>query len=124
MEHLVKSIEIPEARDQHVTDADMQRLLGGAPKRFAFMFRPGKKFGPETQALQWEHARNMFALLQAGRLASVTALMDGGDLLGVGVMEAASEAEGEALLCEDPAVRGGRLCFEISPAASFMRGEV
>ncbi len=118
METLVNSAEI------RVTDQEMQRLLGGAPKRFAFLLRPGPKFGAETQALQWEHARNMFTLLRAGRLASVTALMDGTDVLGVGVMEASSKAEVEALLREDPAIQGARLSFEILSAASFARGEV
>ena len=118
MDRLGNSTEVP------VSDEEMQRLLGSAPKRFAFLLRPGPKFGSETQALQWEHARNMFALLRAGRLTSVTALMDGTEVLGVGVLEAASKAEVEALLREDPAVRGGRLSFEILSAASFLRGEV
>jgi predicted enzyme related to lactoylglutathione lyase len=117
-------LQSPEPRSGAVTDDEMQRLLGSAPKRFAFLLRPGPKFGPETQALQWEHARNMFALLQAGRLASVTALMDGTDVLGLGVIEAASKADVETLLREDPAVSGGRLRFEIFSAASFLRGEV
>src|SRR5688572_4451712 len=107
-----------------ITDEEMQRLLGGAARRFAFVLRPGENFGPDTQGLQWEHARNMFTLLQAGTLASVTALMDGTDVLGVGVMEAASKAEVEALLREDPAVRAGRLRFEVFSTASFTRGEV
>lgn len=107
-----------------ISDAEMQTLLGGAPKRFAFALRPGPKFGQETLPLQWEHARNMFTLLRAGRLRSVTALLDGSDLLGVGVLDAASKDEVEALLREDPAVRGERLRFEVFTAASFSLGEV
>lgn len=109
---------------QPVTDEEMQRLLGAAPKRFAFLLRPGPQHGPETMGLQWEHARNMFTQLRAGALFSVTALMDGTDVLGVGVMEAASKEEAEALLREDPAVKGGRLRFEVFSAASFGRGDV
>jgi|SoiMethySBSTD1v2_1073268.scaffolds.fasta_scaffold02443_19 hypothetical protein len=118
METLVNASEI------RVTDQEMQHLLGSAPKRFAFVLRPGPAFGAETQALQWEHARNMFNLLRAGRLASVTALMDGTDVLGIGVMEASSKSEVEALLRDDPAVRGRRLSFEVLSAASFTRGEI
>ena len=44
--------------------------------------------------------------------------------LGIGVMDAASKSEVEALLRDDPAVSGGRLRFEVFSAASFMRGEV
>ena len=107
-----------------ITDEEMQRLLGGAARRFAFVLRPGENFGPDTQGLQWEHARNMFTLLQAGTLASVTALMDGTDVLGIGVMDAASKSDVQALLRDDPAVSGGRLRFEVFSAGSFMRGEV
>jgi hypothetical protein len=124
MDRLVNWLEIPVTDLARVTDEEMQRLLGGAPKRFAFVLRPGPKFGPETQGLQWEHARNMFTLLQNSRLASVTALMDGTDVLGIGVMDANSKSEVEALLRDDPAVSGGRLRFEVFSAGSFMRGEV
>jgi hypothetical protein len=120
MEPLVNAREI----DIAVNDEEMQRLLGSAPPRFAFVLRPGRRFGPETQALQWEHARNMFTLLKTGKLSSVTALMDGTDVLGIGVMEAGSKADVEALLRDDPAVRGGRLSFEVFSSASFTRGDV
>lgn len=107
-----------------VTDEELKRLLGSAPKRFAFLLRPGPEYGPQTAALQVEHVRNMFGLLRAGVLLSVTALLDGVDVLGVGVMDAASPAEVERVLAEDPAVKGGRARYEIRLAASFAQDDL
>lgn len=107
-----------------VSDAEMQSLLAGAPPRFAFVLKPGPEHGPHTMALQWEHARNMFTLLRQGVLHTVTALMDGVDVLGVGTLEASSKADAEALLARDPAVKGGRLVAEVYSAGGFVRGEV
>ncbi|MBL8939148.1 MAG: VOC family protein [Archangium sp.] len=111
-------------REGPVSDGEMQRLLGSAPKRFAFVLKPGPKHGPETMALQWEHARNMFTLLRSGALHSVTALMDGVDVLGVGTIDAASKEDVAALLAKDPAVKGGRLTFEVFAAGAFGREDV
>lgn len=103
-----------------VTDEAMQRLLGGAAKELAFVVKRGPAYDdPARQHLQWEHARNMFALLRAGKLRSVTALVDGTDVLGLGVLLVTGREEAEALLREDPGVRGGRLSFELLTAVAF-----
>jgi predicted enzyme related to lactoylglutathione lyase len=117
-------LQSPLPKSVPVPDAEMQRLLAGAPQRFAFVLKPGPAYGDKTNALQWEHARNMFTLLRTGQLRSVTALMDGRDILGIGTLEAASKADVEALLRRDPAVRGERLVFEVYAAGSFQRGEL
>lgn len=110
-------------RSEIIDDSTMQRLLGSAPHRFTFVLHRGPAYGPATDALQWEHARNMFTLLQRGVLRSVTALLDGDDVLGVGTLDAASKADVEALLAADPAVRGGRLIARVSTAAVFNRDD-
>ncbi len=107
-----------------ITDEELQRLLASAPRRFAFVFTPGPKHGPETLALQWEHARNLFQLLRAGTLHSVTALMDGTSVLGVGVMEAPSKDAVAAVLDADPAVKGGRLRYEVYAAGAFLPSDL
>lgn len=117
-------VQAPVAGDSDVSDGEMQRLLANAPKRYAFALRPGPSYGPETMALQWEHARNMFTLLRRGKLLTVTALLDGRELLGLGTMLAESKEEVEALLALDPAVKGGRLLVEVLTAASFTSGEI
>jgi len=114
----------PEAAAGPITDGEMQRLLGAAPKRFAFVLKPGPTHGAGTMELQWEHARNMFTLLRRGILHSVTALMDGQDVLGVGTLDAPSKEAVAALLASDPAVKGGRLTVEVFAAGHFGREDV
>ncbi|HET9955326.1 MAG TPA: hypothetical protein VFQ61_12515 [Polyangiaceae bacterium] len=103
-----------------VTDQVMQQLLGASPPRIVFLLRRGPRYDdPATLPLQWEHARNMFSLLRAGTLLSVTALMDGTDVLGVGVLASGTRESAEALLAQDPAVRGGRVTVQFHTGASF-----
>ena len=112
MNYLAPSIEL--------NDENMQRLLGGAKRGLAFVVRPGPSYDdPSLAHLQWEHARNMFALLRAGKLRAVSALLDGTDVLGMGLLTTDDRAEAEALLREDPGVRGGRLRFDLLTDASF-----
>jgi len=102
----------------------MQRLLGSAQPSLAFLVRKGPAFDdPALQYLQWEHARHLFTLLRNGKLRSVTALMDGTDVLGLGVLAVARE-EAEQLLRDDPGVRGGRLTMQLVNATAFAAGEV
>lgn len=115
---------IAEVNTEPVPDQTMQRLLANAEPALAFLVRKGPAFAdPSLQHLQWEHARNMFTLLRDGKLRSVTALVDGSDVLGVGVFAVARE-EAEQLLRDDPGVRGGRLTMQILNAASFAADEV
>jgi predicted enzyme related to lactoylglutathione lyase len=114
---------VNEAKNEPVTDETMQRLLGGADKNVTFLLRRGPAFDdPARQHLQWEHARNMFSLLRAGKLRMVTALMDGTDVLGVAIFNGTRE-EAEATLREDPGVRGGRLNLQLLTGVSFFAGE-
>lgn len=107
-----------------VDDATMQRLLGGATREVAFVVKRGPAYDdPASAPLQWEHARNMFHLLKTGRLRSVTALVDGTDVLGLGVLRAADRAEAERLLADDPGVRGGRLAIELLTSVTFREGD-
>jgi predicted enzyme related to lactoylglutathione lyase len=115
---------VTEANTEPVADQTMQRLLANAEPSLAFLVRKGPAFDdPSLQHLQWEHARNMFTLLRDRKLRSVTALVDGSDVLGVGVFAVARE-EAEQLLRDDPGVRGGRLTMQLFNAASFAAGEV
>ncbi len=108
-----------------VTDATMQRLLGSARPGIAFLIRRGPAFDdPATVPHQWEHGRNMFALLQAGKLRQVTALPDGTDVLGLGLFALSDRAEAEAILRADPGVRSGRLTYQLVSDVTFRAGEV
>jgi uncharacterized protein len=101
-----------------VSDSAMQQLLGSTAPGVAFLLRRGPAYGDATAPLQWEHARNMFALLRSGKLRSVVALTDGTDVLGLGLW-VGDRAEAEAVLAQDPAIRGGRLTYELLTDVTF-----
>lgn len=106
--------------DAPVRDDVLRRALAATAPGVAFLIRRGPRYGEETAALQWEHARNLFGLLRAGKLRSVSAFVDGVDVLGVGLWSG-ERAEAEATLREDPGVRGGRFTFELLSDATFTR---
>jgi predicted enzyme related to lactoylglutathione lyase len=109
-----------EAVTEPVTDGTMQAMLGAAMPQVAFLLKRGPAYDdPASAPLQWEHARNMFTLMRYGRLSHVSALLDGTDVLGFGLMSAGSREEAEAILREDPAVHGGRLVVELLSSISF-----
>lgn len=108
-----------------ISDETLQRVLGTTPPRLTFLVRPGPRFSdPATLPLQWEHARNMLSLLEAGVLLQVTALMDGTDVLGMGIFAHGDRAEAERILAADPAVVGERLIVEFRQSASFRAGDL
>lgn len=103
-----------------ISDDTMQRLLFGADKMLAFLVRRGPAYDdPSSQPLHWEHVRNMFTLLRTGKLRSVTALMDGTDVLGIGILAVKNQEEAEQILRDDPGVRGGRLTMQLLTCVSF-----
>jgi predicted enzyme related to lactoylglutathione lyase len=107
-----------------VADDVMQGLLASTPPAHAFLLRKGPAYDDvATQPLQWEHARNMFTLLRDGHLRYVCALMDGTDVVGFGVMNGATREAVEALLRADPAVRAGRLAWQLLAGVAFTAGE-
>ncbi|MGC4064463.1 MAG: VOC family protein [Polyangiaceae bacterium] len=108
-----------------ITDETMHQLLGSATPVVTFLVRKGPAYDdPASAPLQWEHARYLFGLLRAGKLASVTVLMDGTDVLGIGTLTVRTKEEAEGLLKEDPSVRGGRFTMQILTGPSFSAGEV
>ena len=108
-----------------IGDETMQRLLGGAERGLAFVVKRGPAYAdPAREHLQWEHARHLFGLLKAGKLRGVSALFEGGDVLGFGLLNTSDRAEAERLLDADPGVRGGRLRIELMTDVTFSAGSV
>ncbi len=74
---------------------------------------------PEVNALQEAHMANFRRLHDTGKLAIngplLDALMDDGEIRGVGVLKADSLDEARALISTDPMVIAGRLVIEIHP---------
>jgi len=72
---------------------------------------------PETEPLQEAHLANFRRLADIRKVVingpPVDSLMTGGDIRGVGVLKAPSMSGARDLLNTDPAVRAGRLVFEV-----------
>lgn len=70
---------------------------------------------PESRKLQEEHMANIRRMGEAGKLVIAGPFTDDGELRGLYVFRAGSAEEARALVESDPAVRAGRLRFEIHP---------
>jgi len=83
-----------------------------------FLYR-GEKWTPEetpeTKKLQEAHMANIQRMGAEGKLVVAGPFTDGGDLRGLYVFRAASAEEAKALVESDPAVKAGRLRFELHP---------
>jgi uncharacterized protein YciI len=62
-----------------------------------------------------EHARYFEEHFAAGRLLLYGPVMAAGGAFGIGILEAASEAEARQFAGGDPSVRGGLNRFELHP---------
>ena len=83
-----------------------------------FLFRGPKwtpEDTPETRKLQEEHMANIRRMGEAGKLVIAGPFMDGGDLRGLYVFRVATPEEATSLVESDPAVKAGRLRFELHP---------
>jgi uncharacterized protein YciI len=70
---------------------------------------------PETRKLQEGHMANIQKMGAAGKLVIAGPFTDNGDLRGLYVFRVASAEEAKALVESDPAVKAGRLRFELHP---------
>jgi len=77
------------------------------------LWTPGET--PESRKLQEEHMANIRRMGEAGKLVIAGPFTDDGELRGLYVFRAASAEEARALVESDPAVKAGRLRFEIHP---------
>jgi uncharacterized protein YciI len=83
-----------------------------------FLYRGAKwtpEETPETRKLQEEHMANIVRMGAEGKLVIAGPFMDNGDLRGLYVFRTGSAEEAKALVESDPAVRAGRLRFELHP---------
>src|ERR1700693_4896243 len=69
----------------------------------------------ETRKLQEEHMANIVRMGAEGKLVIAGPFADNGDLRGLYVFRTASAEEAKALVESDPAVKAGRLRFELHP---------
>jgi uncharacterized protein YciI len=65
--------------------------------------------------IQKEHLENINRMAAAGKLNVAGPVLDDGDLKGIFIFDSASEDEVRKMVENDPAVKAGRLTFEIHP---------
>jgi len=88
---------------------------------YIFLLRKGPAWSPdetpEINALQEAHLANYRRLGEMGKLVANGPLLDsfalGGELRGMGVLQAASLDEARELISTDPMVKVGRLIYEL-----------
>ena len=83
-----------------------------------FLYR-GEKWTPEetpeTKKIQEGHMANIQRMGAEGKLVIAGPFTDNGDLRGLYVFRVSSAEEAKALVESDPAVKAGRLRFELHP---------
>jgi len=96
----------PEAKDEMVVY--QLALLGRGPGWTAAST-------PANERLQADHMAYVIGMIKSGRFVAAGPLTDGGDTLGLIVIEAASADEAKALIDNDPKVKTGHLVYELHP---------
>jgi uncharacterized protein len=69
----------------------------------------------EQERLQHGHLRHLFGLRNAGQLLLNGPIVDGGDLVGIGIFRGTDLDEVKALAEGDPSVQAGRLRVDVRP---------
>src|SRR6202047_5054655 len=70
---------------------------------------------PDTRKIQEGHMANIRKMAAAGKLAVAGPFTDNGDLRGIFIFKNTTMEEAKALVAADPAVKSGRLVFELHP---------
>jgi uncharacterized protein YciI len=69
----------------------------------------------ETRQIQSAHMAHINKMASSGKLVAAGPVLDDGDLRGLFVFKVSSLEEAKALTSSDPAVKSGRLAFEVLP---------
>ena len=101
-----------------ITNEFVQQIIAKGKPYCVFLYKagPNRNQPPEeTEAIQWAHLRHLFTLRAEGKLVINGPVMDDSELAGIGIFNIADPEEVKKLLSADPAVKAGRLVFEIHP---------
>jgi uncharacterized protein YciI len=71
--------------------------------------------GTELDALQWAHLRHLFTLRATHGLLLNGPVVDGGDLVGIGIFDDTDVDAVRELAEADPGVRSGRMRVDVRP---------
>jgi uncharacterized protein len=69
----------------------------------------------EVEKIQKAHLENITKLVQTGKLCVAGPFLDDGDLRGIFVFDVTTLEEAKSLTETDPAIKSGRLSYEIHP---------
>ena len=69
----------------------------------------------ETRQIQSGHMAHINKMASSGKLVAAGPILDDGDLRGIFLFKVSSVEEAKALTSSDPAVKAGRLAFEVLP---------
>lgn len=106
------AINSTSAGDKHKTDAPKMKQY------FFVMLTKGPNRGQDSTTaanLQKGHMDNMGKMAKEGKLLVAGPFGDDGEWRGIFILDCATKEEAEALVKADPAIRAGRLGYEIHP---------
>ena len=101
-----------------ITNEFIQKTVASGKAYCIFLYKagPNRDQPPaEAEKLQMEHLRYLFQLRAEGKLVINGPVLDETDLKGVGIFNTTDVTEVKNLLEGDPAVKVGRLTYEIHP---------
>jgi uncharacterized protein YndB with AHSA1/START domain len=102
-----------------VSDDTMRTRLALAGTYTAVLLRATDLFvRPAVNPIIWEHGRRNMALSESGLMPIVLPVGDDTDLAGIAVF-AATPAEAQEIMSDDPGVRAGIFTFEVHPVRGF-----
>ena len=101
-----------------ITDEFMRQMLAQTRTYTAVLLRRTDRYGPDSDAIVWEHGRRNFSMRADGLLSIVCSIRDDSDLAGIGIFNATPE-EVTALMEDDPGVQSGIFRYEVHPVRSF-----
>jgi hypothetical protein len=102
-----------------ISDEFMRQMMPTTKMYTVVILKAGpKRNEPGVEKIIWEHGRNNFSLRADGFLSIVCPVMDGSEVCGVGIFNAATD-EVKKLMDEDPGVKSGVFVYEMHPCRSF-----
>ena len=99
-----------------ITDEFIQKMIDSGRQYCARLYKagPNRDQPPEeAERIQWEHLRYLFQLRAEGKLLLSGPVVDDPELKGIAVYNTADPEEAKRLAEGDPAVKAGRLAYEI-----------
>jgi len=99
-----------------ITDAFIQKRIASGKQYCVRLYKVGPNCNQppkEADKIQMEHLRYLFQLRAEGKLLLSGPVVDDPKLKGVGIFNTADKEEVKRLADEDPAVKAGRLVYEV-----------